>query len=86
MQVYGLEKNYLRTVNSDLYFPNEVEDVNVPRLSDGELDAVAALFSNENIEQHNNEFDQFGVLVGVDKIFGSYRDATGYFEVIVKTK
>lgn len=41
------------------------------------MDAVAGMFSNENIQQFDNEFDPHNILVGVDKILGIYKDKNG---------
>jgi hypothetical protein len=43
-------------------------------LDNGELDSVAGLFSNEGIDTFDVDFDRHKILVGVDKIAGTYRD------------
>ncbi len=72
--IYGIEQNYLRSVKTNLYYPDDVESIQLPTLSDGKLDAVAGLYSMENIKSFSSSFDYYGIQVGADKIVGQYKD------------
>jgi len=50
-------------------------------LENGKVDAVAGLYSNEGIDAFDPHFDRHGILVGVDKILGTYNDENSIFVI-----
>lgn len=92
VEIYGIQENYLRTVNNEIYYPNEVDNIQLPSIFDkkitmeivldsGKLDAVYGLWSDQGLTKYNNTFDPNEILVGKDKISGSYKDKGSIFEI-----
>lgn len=52
-KMFGVPRNFLQVVNPDYYIPTDMQDVSgVGDLSDGKVDAVGLLYSDQDVEQY----------------------------------
>jgi len=68
LQLRGVEKNYLRSVYLDYYYPSELDPtIEFPliELANGvkskHIDTIAGLYSDEGLQELNNNLDFFGL-------------------------
>lgn len=67
---YGIPENFLDVVDAEFYIPSDMEDLSsVSDLSDGKVNAVGLLFSNDDLSQYPTypEPDQDFYNIGVQK-------------------
>ena len=70
---YAVEKNYMQVANTEYYYPKTIDtDINMETLSNGKIDAVSSLFSDEGVENNYDTFDTHKILNPADK----YRNTT----------
>ena len=64
--MYGVEENYLHTVNLDYYMPREYQEgVHLDYVpGTGVRDAVQGLYSNESLDPDDKLWDPYNVSVG----------------------
>lgn len=70
-KIFGVPQNFMQVINEEFYIPTDMQTVgNVPNLSDGKVDAVGLLYSDEDFEQYpcydTDNQDCFGVAVQSD--------------------
>lgn len=64
VMTYGVEENYLRTIDSDYYYPVSFDSSALPQfLASGKQDAVAAVYSDQGIRNEHTVFDKHGILL-----------------------
>jgi len=65
---YGVEQNYLQTIDTEYYYPVEFDkSIDIRALPNGKKDAVDAIYSTKGINNTYHTFDDFNVLVSEEK-------------------
>lgn len=60
----AVEENYLETVYQEFYIPTDFDDIDYPKLDNGEKDMVAGLYSDEDLTSYEGKLDFYNILNG----------------------
>jgi len=64
VMTYGVEENYLQSIDSDYYYPISFDDSMESKfLSNGKRDAIASVYSNKGIHNEHLIFDKYNILL-----------------------
>jgi hypothetical protein len=68
VMTYGVEENYLQTIDNDYYYPISFDNsVKSKLLSNGKEDAIATVYSNKGIHNGHVTFDKHNILLSMER-------------------